>query len=55
MYIFGYFFQKGHFLDSSKKRDILTKDFGGRGADDPLPPTPSASPVPEGLFYQNKF
>ena len=43
MYIFGYFFQKGHFLGSSKKKDTLTKDFGG-GADDP--PAPHPLPLP---------
>ena len=41
MYIFGYFFQKGHFQGSSKKRHI-DKNFsggdGGEGVTTPLPP-----------------
>ena len=35
MYIFGYFFQKGHFLGSSKKRAHWQKTLGWGGTDDP--------------------
>ena len=46
MYIFRYFFQKGHFQGSSKKRAHWQKLFlgGGGGAATPLSP-----PAPEGL------
>ena len=43
MYIFGYFFQKGHFKGFSKKSAHRQKILGGLTT--PLPP-----PAPEGLF-----
>ena len=55
MYIFGYFFQKGHFKGFSKKsahrQKILGVGGGGwGGADDP-----SAPPAPEGLFNSASY
>ena len=40
MYIFGYFFQNGHFK-ALKNKGTLTKNIGKGGADDPL-----ANPLP---------
>ena len=54
MNIFDYFFQKGHFKGSLKKRAHQQKNFGmgavwgGGGADNP--PT---HPAPEGLLLSN--
>ena len=45
MYIFGYFFQKGHFKGSSEKRAHRQKTLGRLTT--PLPPRPLA---PEGLL-----
>ena len=52
MYIFNYFFQKGHFQGSSKKGHIDKKHFffWGGGADD----TP-APPDLEGLKYLDSY
>ena len=50
MYIFGYFFQKGHFKGSSEKRAHQQKTFGGGGLTTPLLP-----PAPEGLKSQSLF
>ena len=51
MYIFGYFFQKGHFEGFSKKSAHRQKILGGGGgADDP-----SAPPTPEGLFNSASY
>ena len=48
MYVFGYFFQKGHFKGSSKKRAHRQKtSFLGGGADDP--------PAPENLNCNSKL
>ena len=51
MYIFGYFFQKGHFKGFSKKEHIKKKSFlgGGGGGSDP-PPAPPPPTAPEGLI-----
>ena len=46
MYIFRYFFQKGHFKVSSRKKGTSTKNFGGGGAWQIHCP-----PAPEGLSY----
>ena len=44
MYIFGYFFQNGHFKGSSEKRAHRQKTLGGGGDDGR-----SAPPAPEGM------
>ena len=49
MYIFGYFFQKGHFKGFSKKSAHRQKILGG-GAHEP-----SAPPAPEDLFNSASY
>ena len=50
MYIIGYFFQKGHFQGSSKKRTHRQKTFLGEGElTTPLPPSSGVPAI--GQFF----